>query len=307
MKQEHSFKSSDGKSTVFWTEWVPDDKPVTEVLQIIHGMSEYIDRYDDFARWLNGYGIAVAGNDHIGHGRSADPSDYGYMGEEDGWNMLADDAEIMNGILREKFAGVPVSVMGHSMGSFVIRNWMSKHGAECDKFIIMGTGGSNPALPLGQALARLIRKRKGGHARSKLITAMAFGSYNRHIKDAKTYHDWLTRDDKVVAAYRDDPACGFTFTLAGYDDLFSMLRYINSDECYACYKNTVASHPILLISGWEDPVGNYGKGPAEVCDRLKESGCTEVSMLLFEDMRHEVLNEFGKEAVYKEIKEFLLS
>ncbi len=303
MKKENTFAGTDGKNTVVWTEWLPDEMPVIAVLQIVHGMSEYIERYDDFAKWLNRYGIAVAGNDHIGHGRSSDPSDYGYMGEHDGWKTLVNDVEKLNGMLHEEFPDVPVSVMGHSMGSFVVRAWLADHGRNCDRFIIMGTAGSNPALGAGLAMTRMLRKRKGGHAVSKMINNMAFGSYNKRVKPAKTPFDWLSVNEENVKKYVDDPACGFPFTLAGFEDLFTMLSFVNSKDWYG---KVPKDHPILLIAGLEDPVGGYGKGVAEVCDGLKDAGCSEVSMLLFEDMRHEILNEKQHEAVYKEIRDFLL-
>ncbi|MBQ5436854.1 MAG: lysophospholipase [Firmicutes bacterium] len=303
MKKEGSFASTNGKDTVRYTEWLPDDMPVIAVLQIAHGMAEHIERYEDFALWLNRYGIAVAGNDHVGHGRTSDPSDYGYMGEKDGWKTLVNDVEKLNGMLHEEHPEVPVSVMGHSMGSFVVRAWMADHGRNCDRFIIMGTSGSNPALKAGLGLTRMLRKKQGGHAVSKMINGMAFGSYNKRIRNARTAFDWLSVNEENVDRYVADPACGFPFTLAGFEDLFTMLSFVNSREWY---EKVPKDHHILLISGLEDPVGSYGRGVAEVCEKLKDAGCSQVSMLLFEEMRHEILNEKQHEAVYKEIRDFLL-
>ncbi len=303
MKKEDSFISVNGVNKVFWTEWVPDEMPVIAVLQIAHGMSEHIDRYEDFALYLNKYGIAVAGNDHVGHGRSSDPADYGHMGESDGWKTLVGDVETLNAKLHEEYPEVPISVMGHSMGSFVVRAWLADHGRNCDRFIIMGTAGKNPALKAGLAMTRGLKKRKGGRAVSGVINGMAFGSYGRKIKNPRTAYDWLSTEESAVDRYVADPACGFPFTLAGFEDLFTMLNRVNSKRWYG---EVPKDKPILLISGFDDPVGSYGKGPAEVCDGLKEAGCKEVSLLLFENMRHEVLNEKGKEAVYKELRDFLL-
>lgn len=302
MKQQSFFESSDGKTVVYWNLWTPDDKPVVEVLQITHGMCEYIDRYEDFALYLNKYGIAVAGADQLGHGKTGEGS-HGYMGEQNGWQHMVEDMEILHKAIKEEFPGVPVTVMGHSMGSFITRAWMAKYGSEASKLIIMGTAGKNPASAIGIKLVQMLRKKQGGKGRSSLITNIAFGSYNKQIKPQRTSHDWLTRENAIVNKYLKDPYCTFTFTLAAYEDLFRVLDYVNSKDWY---QKVPKDRRILMLSGWEDPVGNYGKGPIQVFEKLKEAGC-DVGLLLYEDMRHEVLNEIGKEAVYKEIKEFILS
>ncbi|MCF0151017.1 MAG: lysophospholipase [Firmicutes bacterium] len=301
MKQQSFFESADGKSVIYWTLWTPDDKPVVEVLQITHGMCEYMDRYEGLALYLNQYGIAVAGADQLGHGKTGEGS-HGYFGEQDGWKLLAEDVERLHQQIKQEFPGVPVTVMGHSMGSFVVRVWMAKYGREASKLILMGTAGKNPACGAGIRLVRQLRKKRGGTGRSRLVTAMAFGSYNKKIKPVRTTHDWLTRDEAVVDAYLKDPYCTFEFTLAAYEDLFRMLQYVNTEQWF---KKVPKDRRILMLSGWEDPVGNYGKGPIQVYEGLKKEGC-DVGLLLYEGMRHEVLNEIGKEAVYKEIKEFIL-
>lgn len=295
------FLSSDQKSTVHVKTW-PVENPKA-VLQITHGMSEFIERYDAFAKFLNQCGVYVAGHDHIGHGQSADPKDYGYFGEEDGWLFFAEDVEKLRKMIRREFPDIPYFVMGHSMGSFVARTWFAKYAKDVDGVIFMGTAGSNPALGAGKSLVKLIRTFKGGRHVSKLVTAMAFGSYNKHIPDAKTYNDWLTRDDAIVNEYVKDPRCGFSFSLAGYNDLFSMLQFINSPKWYNDIPKDI---PVLLVAGDDDPVGEYGKGPAEVAEKMQEAGCEDVSLLLYEGMRHEVLNEFGKETVMDDIKKFIL-
>ena len=266
-------------------------------------MSEYIERYDAFAKFLNDNGIAVVGHDHVGHGRSADPADYGYFGEKDGWLTFAADVEKMFELTKAEYPDVPYFLMGHSMGSFVARTWFGKHCKDIDGVIFMGTAGANPALGAGKALLGIIRAAKGSRHLSKMITAIAFGSYNKHIPDAKSDYDWLTRDTEIVKKYLDDPACGFMFTTAGYGDLFNLLTYINSEQWY---KDIPKDIPVLVISGGEDPVGEYGRGPSEVAGKLEEAGCGDVSLLIYEGMRHEVLNEIGKETVMEDIKKFIL-
>lgn len=296
-----TFLSADGHSDIHVAVW-PVENPKA-ILQITHGMAEYIERYDGLAKYLNQYGILVAGHDHIGHGQSSLHEDYGYFGEEDGWRIFAEDVEKMYRIIKEEYPGVPHFVLGHSMGSFVARTWFAKFAKDVDGVIFEGTAGSNPALKPAFALISLLIKTKGSRYRSKTITGMAFGSYNSRIKDAKSHNAWLSRDEEVAKVYDQDPACGFMFTLAGYNDLFSLLTYINSSEWY---NNVPKDVPVLLMAGCEDPVGDYGKGPAEVAEKMEEAGCSNVSLLLYEGMRHELHNEIGKETVMNDIKRFIL-
>ncbi len=302
MRKEDHFKSADGYSQVWYTEWVPEGE-VKAVLQIIHGMAEYIERYADFAEYLNGFGIAVAGTDHIGHGRSCKEADRGYMGESNGWKNMTEDEEHMFLLLKEEYPGVPVNVMGHSMGSFIIRNWMAQYGNDAGKFIIMGTAGKNPAVGAGLGLIKTLRKFKGGRGHSKLVTSMAFGSYNKRIPDAKTPYDWLSTNMDNVSKYVDDPLCGFEFTLAGYQDLMTLIKVVNEDSWYT---SVPKDHPIMVTAGKEDPVGAYGAGPTEVATGLRKAGCESVELKIYEGMRHEILNENGREQVYQDMKDFLI-
>ncbi len=309
MKTEGRMKSSDKVSELYVATWMPeeaampDGKPVC-ILQIVHGMSEYVDRYAAFAEYLNGFGVLVTGEDHIGHGHSAMPEDYGYFAHEDGWKYLVDDVERLHRQTAEAWPGVPYVVMGHSMGSFLTRAYLAMYGKDIDGAVIMGTAGTNKALSAGKAVAGLIRGLKGERARSGLVTALAFGSYCKRIPDRKTNNDWLSRDEAVVSAYREDPMCGFTFTLSGYMDLFSLLQYINDPNWYRLVKKDL---PILITAGKEDPVGAYGEGPAEVCSKLLAEGCERVSLDLYEGMRHEILNEIGREQVYEDVGNFVLA
>ena len=300
--EEYYFKSSNGVNDIYVREWAPSEKPAA-VLQIAHGMAEHIKRYEKFAEYLNGFGILVVGNDHIGHGKSSKPEDYGFMGAENGWLNIVDDVEKLRQLIDEKYPDIPHFLLGHSMGSFVARTYISKYGKNIDGAIVMGTAGTNPAVNAGLGVVSLLRKIKGDRHISKLVTGMAFGSYNKQISDAKTPYDWLTRDRDVVDTYLADPACGFTFTLAGYADLFNLIKYINSDDCY---NNIPEDKKYFVVAGFDDPVGAYGKGPQEFAGKLKDHGCDNVDLKLYKGMRHEILNEFGKEEVMEDIKGFIL-
>lgn len=302
------FLSSDGKTNISYQLWDGAQKPVC-VLQIIHGMAEHIDRYKDLAAYLNENGIIVAGEDHIGHGNSSDPSDYGYFGEKDGWVHMVDDVEKLREILAEKYPDVPFVMMGHSMGSFLCRAWLAKYGMKAfsagklNGSIICGTAGSNPALGVGLALCKTIRKLRGSRHKSRLLDVMAFGPYAKGIKDPRTEFDWLSYDNAVVDAYVADPASGFNFTTAGYQDLFSLLQYIAEDQCYGAMPKNLC---YLLVAGLEDPVGNYAKGVIEVKEKMEAAGCTDVSQIIYEGMRHEIHNEIEKEIVWEDLRDFCL-
>ena len=299
---EKTFLSKDGKSTIHYYVWAPAGEPVA-ILQITHGMAEHLLRYEPFAEYLNSYGILVCGHDHIGHGRSADPEDWGYFGEQDGWKIFVQDVEQLHQIMKVQYMDTPYFIMGHSMGSFVARAWLAMYGTGVDGAIIMGTAGANPALGVAKTLVKTIRKSKGSRHISGLLTKLAFGSYNKRIKPNRTPYDWLTRDGEIVDKYIADPACGFTFTAAGYADLFNLIGYISSENWY----KLIPKHlPILFVAGADDPVGAYGAGPAEVAEGLENAGCEDISLILYENMRHEILNEFGKEAVYEDLRRFIL-
>ena len=298
---EKTFLSKDTKSTIHYYVWEPEGEPVA-ILQLVHGMAEHISRYAPLAEYLNQYGVLVCGNDHIGHGNSSKPEDWGYFGEAGGWKVMVQDVEQLPGIMKVQYMDTPYFILGHSMGSFITRAWLAMYGSGVDGVVIMGTAGTNKALGIAKFLVKVIRRFKGSRHLSKLITTAAFGSYNKRIKPGRTPYDWLTRDDAIVDKYIEDPACGFTFTTAGYADLFNVIGYVSSDQCY---KLVPKDMPLLLVSGREDPVGAYGDGPAEVAERLQQAGCDDVSLILYEDMRHEILNEFGKETVMDDIRRFI--
>ena len=307
--ENYSFKSSDKQSTIQYYVWRPEaeeykERPVA-ILQIIHGMSEYVGRYGAFAQWLADQGILVVGDDHIGHGTSADPKDYGYFGHTDGWKHLVDDEEKLRCLMREQFPDTPYVILGHSMGSFILRAWLAMYAkaADVDGCIVMGTCGTNKALGAGAGLTSLLLGIKGEKKTSSLITGLAMGPYAKPFAAEKSAVAWLSRDKELYHAYEKDPMCGFPFTLGGYLDLFALIRYITADSWYG---KVPKDQTLLITSGACDPVGDMGKGPAETYEKLQAAGCTDVNLLLYEDMRHEILNEIGKEKVWEDMRDFIL-
>lgn len=305
----NTFPGSDGRSNINYRIWEPEDTAPVAVVQVIHGMAEYVDRYAPLAGYLNQNGIVLAGEDHIGHGQSCDFNDRGYFGEKDGWLYMIKDVHKLHSILSERYPGVPGIMMGHSMGSFLCRAWLSMYGKEereagrLSGAIICGTAGPNPAAGAGVALCKMLRSLKGSRHISKTVNGIVFGPYARGVKNAGTTYDWLSRDEEVVDAYIKDPLCGFIFSLAGHQDLFTLLGYVSGKACFNALPKELC---YLLIAGGEDPVGNFGKGVAEVVEMMEAAGCEDVSCVIYEGMRHEIHNEIGKEAVYEDIRDFCL-
>jgi alpha-beta hydrolase superfamily lysophospholipase len=279
-----SFLSANKESNIAYYVWAPE-KP-RAVIQISHGMCEYIERYAPHAEFFCSQGIALAGNDHLGHGRSAkDEHELGYTYAAD---FMVDDLASMTDILKERFPGVPVFLLGHSMGSFLLREYMTKYSDKLAGAIISGTAGPDNPTVLGKALAAVIGKIKGDHHRSGLLFMLSIGSYSKPFgKDAEP-ECWLTRDKSVTEAYKNDKFCHFVFTANGYVSLFDVLGRV-SKKSWA--QKTDKDLPVLLISGSDDPVGSFGKGVKKVHERLSAAGTKDLSLVLIDGARHEPFNE----------------
>ncbi len=296
------FTSSDGKSRVHGWVYAPTEANAVALLQLSHGMCEYIGRYQWFMESLCSMGFVVFGHDHIGHGESSEPENYGFFGEKNGWQHLVADVHRMSLLVREKYPELPLFLFGHSMGSFVTRLYTAKHGKELSGLILSGTGGPNPLAKAGVAAASVIAKLKGPMWRCPVLEKMAFGSYNSKYQPQRTSHDWLTRDESIIDKYMNDPKCTFRFTACGFRDLFSMVAECNSKKCFASLPKTL---PVLLISGDMDPVGDYGKGIVKVQEEMMKAGMTDVGMILYPQARHELLNELNREEVLQDIHNWL--
>lgn len=290
MKTEtFSYPSSDGKNTIFATCFLPDAEQVCGVVQIAHGMTDYIGRYVRLAQTLTDAGFVVCGNDHLGHGRSAAvPDDLGFFGEKDGTGFVLDDLHALTCLVKQRFAEVPYFLLGHSMGSFLCRLYATRFGYELDGLLILGTSGPNPILWLGKCLTKIIITLRGPRHRSKTVAKMAFMGYNSRFGKGADKHAWLTRDASIYDVYDKDAYCSFTFTVSAYRELFRMLGECNGKEWFATYPKDL---PTYIASGDSDPVGDYGEGPAYVADTLKEQGARDVTLHLYEGARHELFNE----------------
>lgn len=296
--EDISFKSSNGRNTV--SAWAFTDPQVhpRAIVQISHGMCEYIGRYREFAEFMAGNGFIVCGNDHLGHGKtSAGTQENGFFGPN-GRRFVLQDMYQLNQQIRKLYPGLPVILLGHSMGSFFSRLFASEYPDAIDALILSGTGGKNPAASAGIALSALLSKLKGPTYRSKLMDKMAFGNYLKKIQNPKTKYDWISSDEQVVAKYAADPMCTFLFTVNGFHEMLLVLRSVSSqDWADKLSKET----PVYLFSGDMDPVGDYGAGVKQVFGWIKNAGVQDVTLKLYENGRHEMLNEVERPQVYADV------
>lgn len=303
-KEEFTFDSRDGETKLHAIRWVPEGKAVC-ILQIVHGMAEYMERYEELARFLGEKGILVTGDDHLGHGKSV-PEDgiYGYFCEQDPATVVVRDVHRLKKITQEDYPGVPYVILGHSMGSFILRNYLFRYGTGIEGAIICGTGSKPQALvKVSQALAAIQGAFLGDAHVAKLIDKLAFGAYNKKIPDSKTPFDWLCRDEKIVDAYVKDELCGFTFTVNGFKTLFQLLNRLNQRSNLAKMPKEL---PVYFIAGDMDPVGDYGEGVKKAYKDFTEAGMEKVSIKLYPGGRHELLNETNKMQVYGEIYTWIM-
>lgn len=305
IQKEYYIPSKTGVADVYARCIFPSEG-LKAVFQIVHGMSEHGGRYAEFAEYLCGKGFAVFIDDHAGHGKSIkSDDDLGYFGEENGWDALVRDERTATETIKKEFPGLPIIFFGHSMGSFIAREYFRRYGGDKSvaAYAFCGTSGKNPAAPIAAALASCIARIKGPRYRSAVVTRLVFGPYNKKT-EKRTPFDWISTDVKQVDKYIADKRCGFGFTAAGYRDLFTLLRKISGGDWY---DETRDDAPVLLVSGGDDPVGGYGAGVKRVYNRLKSSGKKDVVLKLYPGMRHEVLNEVGRFTVYEYIALWALS
>ena len=300
MRDEFYFPSKDGNTEIHTIEWKPEGE-VRAVLQICHGMVEYIRRYDEFAQFLCGEGYYVVGNDHLGHGKSIQAkSEYGFFNEKYGNACVLGDMHTLRQRTEKKYPGVPYFMLGHSMGSSLLRQYIQMYGNGLSGAVLMGTVADHKkaALLFGKRLCRVMAAFRGWHYRSKMIDNLVLGAYNKKFKPARTRADWITSDNENLDMYVADPLCSFMSTVNAYYNVFSgMIGIQRKESVYMIPKGL----PVLFVSGADDPVGEFGKGVRKIYEKYRAAGIRDVTLRLYTGDRHEILNETDRDQVYKDL------
>ncbi len=303
-KEDFYFDSRDNHSRIHAVRWTPDVGNVVAVVQIVHGMSEYVERYEEVAAFLTERGFVVTGDDHLGHGKSVPEGGLqGYFCEQDPATVVVRDVHRLKKMTQEMYPGVPYFILGHSMGSFILRNYICRYGSGIDGALLVGTGmQSNALLCLSKAAAAVVGFFKGAKHPSRFIDKGAFGGYNKRIEGAVTDFDWLSRDSDRVEAYIADKDCGFIFTVNGFKTLFELIARVKKRENLLKIPKEL---PVIFLSGEDDPVGDYGKGVRKAYQSLVDAGLTDVEIKLYPQDRHELLGEPDRKKVMEDIEIWL--
>jgi len=305
MKSEtFNFKTDDGKNISVY-KWLPDDKNnIKGVVQIAHGMAEHASRYEDFAKVLIESDYGVYANDHRGHGKTAGSLDnIGYFAPENGWDLVVGDMYKLNSIIMKNHSGLPIYLLGQSMGSFLVRSYIMRYKDKLSGVVLIGTSGDpGPLKYLAIFIAKLEMKIKGKKVKSPLLDNLSFGGYNKVFAPNRTKFDWLSRDTSNVDKYVNDPFCGDIFSAGFFYDLLTGIKDIGN---FSNIKNISKDLPILLLSGENDPLGNKTRGVLQVYNLFKKAGIRDVDYKFYPGARHEILNELNKEEVCRNIIEWL--
>lgn len=299
-KINFKYPSRDGIHNCQAYKWQSTNIPVRGIVQIVHGMQEHMSRYDGFAEFLCNNGFLVVGNDHLGHGCTvSDESEFGYFAKDYADIIVVRDVHRLKKMTESENPGLPYFILGHSMGSFIARKYITMYKKGISGVILCGTG-YKPGIVTATAifLSKILGAFSKGHNESRFLEKISFGSYNNRITNPSDSREWLVRNENVLTNYNNDSLCGFKFTVNGYKTLFSLLHFVDKEKNLTDIPKEL---PIFIISGMEDPVGDYGKGPKNVYDTYKKIGIKDVSIKLYEDIRHEILNDMECERVYKDI------
>lgn len=295
---------SHGKGRIHCVQWAPLT-PVRMIVQIVHGIAEHVERYSDFAQFLNQRHALVVAEDHMGHGGSLAPGDPpGYF--YGGWTAAVDDTFSLLQKTKKEHPQIPYVLLGHSMGSFLTRTLLYRYpDSGIRAAVICGTSWQPaPVLRAGLAMCRLACQKEGETHTSDSLRELIFGSYNKRVEDPQTPFDWICSDRSVIDAYVADPLCGFSET-AGLDR--DMLQGIQMNQKPENLARMDRKLPVLFVAGTQDPVGNYGKGVRKSGEAFRKAGMEDVTVKLYDNSRHEILNDVEKRQVYQDIFQWISS
>ena len=280
---------------------IPDNS-ARGIVQISHGMAEHKERYFEYMEFLTAAGFICVIHDHRGHGESVvEQSDLGYFYDTDGIAVV-DDVHAVTLRVKELYPNLPLILFGHSMGSLIVRSYIKKYDRDIDMLIVCGSPSRNPMVPVALLLVNILTVLKGDRYRSGLVNDLAFGSFDGQTETPGQANRWLSTDEETVKAYNNDLYCGFTFTLNGFHNLFSLLKAVYHKKDWNVQNPGL---PVLFIAGEKDPVIGSEKAWLDAQQFLRDRGYTDVSGILYDGMRHEILNEQKKELVYHDVCDWI--
>lgn len=296
-----SYLSSNGVTTINAVKWLPETAP-RGIVQIAHGVTEYIERYDNLASILTSKGYVVVGNDHLGHGRSITNGQKMYMGPLDSWNYAVYDLKLCTELIQKEYPNLPIYLLGFSLGSFLVRNYLSDYNPRIYKVFLVGTG-YQPSwlISLIKPTVKREMKKYGPANSSKKVNDLSFGTYNKKIQNPKTPYDWLSSSEISIKSYMEDPMINKELTTSLFLEMLNGIAYTSSSKCIDKMNKSI---PIILLSGQDDPVGDMGKGVTKYYNQLKKKGF-KTAISLFPKMRHDIFHEEHTEKVYETIISYL--
>lgn len=307
--QSATFRSTDGQTITYYT-WYPSGTPRSLVV-IAHGMAEHPLRYNEFANFLCKHGCVVCAPAHRGHGATGRQANLalglplGYFADQNGWLKVVDDLNILIALIKKDYSDLPLTLFGHSMGSFLTRSYLLRYSKKLNGAILCGTAGTADAsTALMRIMSAALCRLQGDKAVSPLLNTLVNQQNNRGIKHARTTFDWLSRDVAAVDLYIADADCGFPCTNGFFRDLADGWRDYSNLKLY---DNISPELPLLLISGTADPVGNFGRGVKKSADLYRRHGLKDVQLKLWPEARHELLNEVNRHEIYQFVVDWLES
>lgn len=285
------------RSRLFVNQWLPN-APLKALILLAHGMAEHSARYARLAESFCAEGYGVYAPDQRGHGKTADHGTLGHFADDDGWCKVVGDLASLNQFLGQRHPGVPIVMLGHSMGSYIAQAYLLHHSASLHGAILSGSNFQPVALyRAARQIARFEKLRQGARGRSALIEWLSFGSFNKKFKPARTRFDWLSRDPAEVDKYATDQLCGFRCTNQLWIDLLGGLQQISKASNLAQIDPGL---PLLVIGGECDPVSE-GRRLTDLANALRSAGSQNLQLKIYPQARHELFNESNRDEVTADV------
>lgn len=275
---------------------IPNSK---SVIQLIHGMEEHQERYENFIKYLNNAGFTVVSSNMRGHGTNAEC--LGFFKEKFGYIELVEDQKLITDYIRKRFSNLPIYILAHSMGTIITRVLLQENSKDYEKVVLSGYPNYQNATVLGLILSNIIKLIHGPKYKSKLLSSLSIGKFNKSIKDSKTDYDWICYNEKTVEAYINDPYCGIGFTCSAFGDLFNLVLLMHKSKLY---KDVNENMDILLLRGLDDPCIGGNRGAKDSYSVLLNAGFKNIVSINYPNMRHEILAEEDNKKVFNDILKF---